>query len=288
MLLIPVAYLLIFHYAPMFGLQIAFKDYKTKDGIWGSAWIGMKNFVKFFSNYKWKDYVKNTLSISLYTIFAGFPVPIILALLLHISERPFLKKFTQSVSYIPHFISTVVMVGIINQVFNPSTGLVGSFAQIFKIMQVPDVRSNPDSFYHLYVWSGIWQSMGWDAIIYVSALSGVDPNLHEAAMLDGASRLRRIWAVDLPAIAPTICIMLIMRFGSVMSVGYEKVYLMQNSLNIAKSEIISTYVYKAGLGNNQLAFGTAVGMMNSVVNTIMVFLVNGIVKKISDGEQNLF
>lgn len=288
MLLLPVVYLILFHYAPMFGLQVAFKDYRAKDGISGSAWVGLEHFKDFFSNYKWKSLLTNTLSISLYSIFLGFPVPIILALMIHVSEKPLLKKFTQNISYVPYFISTVVMVGIINQILNPFTGLYGTIGNMLGITNLTDIRTNPDTFLHLYVWSDIWQYMGWDSIIYVAALSSVPMELHEAAEIDGASRWRRVLAVDLPAIAPTICIMLIMRFGAVMAVGHEKVYLLQNALNISNSEIIATYVYKYGIGNNNFSYGTAIGLMNSAINTVMVIVVNWITKKISGGEQGLF
>ena len=287
MILLPLIYVLVFHYAPMFGLQIAFRDYSPRDGIVGSEWVGLENFIKFFRNYKWSQYVLNTLKISLYSIFVGFPIPIILALLIHINEHPKLKKLVQNISYVPHFISVVVMVGILNQVLNPFGGLWGALCTQFGWDAV-DLRAMPEAFIHLYVWSGVWQSMGWNTIIYISALSSVSEELHEAAKLDGASRWKRILHVDLPAIMPTICIMLIMRFGSVMSVGHEKVYLMQNSLNLEQSEVISTYVYKYGIGKNDMSYGTAVGMMNSVINTILVILVNWITNKMSDGENGLF
>lgn len=288
MILLPLIYIILFNYAPMYGLQIAFRDYRSRRGIWGSEWVAWENFQKFFSNYHWGLYVKNTIIISLYSILAGFPIPIILALMLHVNERPLLKKLTQNVSYVPHFISTVVMVGILNQIFNPYSGLWMNIQNLLGIEYTGDIRNDPDAFYHLYVWSGVWQGMGWSAILYVSALSSVAPELHEAAKIDGASRWKRVLHVDLPAIMPTICIMLIMRFGSIMSVGYEKVYLMQNSLNMEKSEVISTYVYKVGLGNNDLSYGTAVGLMNSVINTGMVLLVNWITNRLSDGENGLF
>ena len=287
MILFPVIYVLLFSYAPMFGLQIAFKDYSPRAGILGSEWIGLENFQRFFSNYKWSQYLWNTIKISLYTIFVGFPIPVFLALIIHMNEHPKLKKVVQNVSYIPHFISTVVMVGILNQLLNPFGGLWGSICEYFGWI-ANDVRSLPDSFIHLYVWSGIWQNMGWSTIIYLSALSSVSEELHEAARLDGASRWQRVLHVDIPAIMPTVSIMLILQFGSIMSVGYEKVYLMQNSLNLEQSEVISTYVYKYGIAKNNMSYGTAVGLMNSVVNTIMIILVNWITNKLSDGEQGLF
>ena len=283
MIILPLTYIILFEYWPMYGLQIAFREFRAKAGVWGSEWIGLEQFIRFFDNYKWKDFVKNTITISTYQIVAGFPIPIVLALILHINEHAVLKKITQTVSYVPHFISTVVMVAIINQLFNPFGGLYGTIANMMGVDKVSDIRANSDAFYHLYVWTGIWQSMGWSAIMYVSALSAVPMELHEAAKIDGATRLRRVFAVDLPAIMPTICIMLILRFGSIMSVGYEKVYLMQNDLNLTKSEVISTHVYKAGLANNKLSYGSAVGLMNSVINTTMVLVVNWITDRLSDG-----
>lgn len=288
MMLLPFIFMIVFEFGPMFGLQIAFKDYSPRRGIWGSEWVGLENFKAFFSNYKWKQIVGNTVRISLYSIVAGFPIPIILALILHVNERPFLKKITQNVSYIPHFISVVVMVGILNQIFNPVTGIYGVIMKLLGAGTVSDIRVNPNAFTHLYVWSGVWQGMGWSTITYVAALSAVPMELHEAAKMDGASRFRRVLAVDLPAIMPMVCIMLIMRFGNILSVGRDKVYLMQNSMNLSVSEVISTYTYKYGLGNNDFSYGTAVGLMNSVINTCMLLLVNWITNKLSDGEQGLF
>ncbi|MBO4410762.1 MAG: sugar ABC transporter permease [Lachnospiraceae bacterium] len=288
MMLFPFVYVLLFNYYPMYGIQIAWKDYKPRAGIEGSAWVGWKWFQKFFANYKWKEIVLNTLAISTYSIAVGFPIPIILALIINTNRHSGLKKVAQNVSYLPHFISTVVMVGLLNQIFNPNTGLLGAIGKTFGIIIKGDLRGASTAFRHLYVWSGVWQGMGWSAIIYVSALAGVSMELHEAAEIDGASRFRRIFVVDLPAILPTISIMLILRAGSIMSVGFEKTYLMQKSTNTKTSEIISTYVYKEGLINNQMGFGTAVGLMNNVFNTGMVLLANWIANLVSGGERGLF
>lgn len=288
MVFLPLCYLLLFNYAPLYGLQIAFKDYSPRLGIWGSPWVGLKHFKKFFDYYLWPQLVKNTLAISLYQIAVGFPLPIILALIIHINTGTKLKKIAQNVSYVPHFISLVVMVGILNTVLNPVSGLLGAFYRLFGIIGADDIRGSKDAFIHLYVWSGVWQSTGWSAILYVSALSGVPDELHEAAKLDGASRLRRVWSIDLPTILPTICLMLIMRFGSIMSVGYQKAYLMQNQMNIDASEIISTYVYKQGIAKNNMSFGTAIGLLNSVINMVLVFAVNAITNALSDNELGLF
>ena len=304
MILLPLAYIIIFAYLPMYGIQIAFRQFTIKDGITGSDWVGLRQFEKFFEDRNWFQYVKNTLTISLYSLAAGFPIPIILALMLHVNEHPVLKKITQNVSYVPHFISTVVLVGILNQVFKPFNGLFASLVLTFDemlsgnltpfllsigISPNEDILVNPDAFYHLYVWSGVWAAMGWSAILYVAALAGVPLELHEAAKIDGASRWRRVLSVDLPAILPTISILLILRFGSVMSVGYEKVFLMQYGTNMSKSQIISTYVYRNGLTKaSNYSFGSAVGLMNSVINTSLVLLVNWITNKLSDGESGLF
>ena len=289
MILLPLVYMIIFHYAPMYGLQIAFRDYSPKLGIWNSEWVGLGQFTTFFNYYMWKEVILNTLILSLYSILAGFPMPIILALVIHVNTHKVLKKVAQNVSYVPHFISVVVLIGLLNSLLDPMSGIPGAITRMSadgKYMS--DIRGSASAFRHLYVWSGVWQSVGWNSIIYVSALAGVPEELHEAAKLDGASRLRRVWSVDLPTILPTVAIMLIMRFGTVMSVGYEKAWLMRNTGNVQTSEIISTYVYSSGLSANEFSYGTAVGLMNSVVNTAMVVLVNWITNRLSDNEMGLF
>lgn len=287
MIILPFLYFMLFEFGPMYGLVIAFRDYRARAGIWGSKWVGLDKFDEFFRNRQWKNYVGNTISISLYSICVGFPIPIIFALILHINERESLKKITQNVSYMPHFISTVILIGILNQILSPFGGI---YATVVKAMggTVSDIRSSADAFPHLYQWSGTWQGMGWSAIMYVAALAGVPMELHEAAKIDGASRVQRVWNVDIPSILPTICIMLILRFGSIISVGHEKAYLMQTSDNLERSEIISTYVYKNGVGGGKMSFGTAVGLMNSLINTCLIILVNAITDRLSDGENSLF
>lgn len=290
-MLLGVAYILTFAYYPMLGVQIAFKDYNPMLGIWGSEWVGLKHFLKYFNSLHFKRTITNTLSISLYSILAGFPLPVLFALFLNVMRNMRLKKFIQTVTYIPHFISTVVLVGMIFQLLNPVTGLYGSFYKLMGGEGYPtDILGVKSAFIHIYVWSGVWQELGWGSIIYLAALSGVSPELHEAATIDGASRLQRIWYVDLPAILPTVAIMLIMRSGSVMSVGFEKTFLMQNSVNLSASEVISTYVYKQGLGKGTRGFsyGSAVGLFNSAVNCIMLIVVNTITKKISGDTASLF
>lgn len=283
-LLIPVIYLAIFKYVPMGGVVIAFKDYKMRKGIWGSDWVGLEHFIRFVTTYQFGKVVKNTLIISLYSLVASFPIPIIFALMMNCVRNEKLKKVVQSVTCLPHFISTVVMVGIIFQLFNPRTGLYGIIAEALTGAYPSDINATPNGFRHLYIWSGVWQSFGWSSIIYTAALAGVDPTYHEAAQIDGATRFQRILHIDLPAIAPTIITMLILRMGTIISVGFEKVYLMQNGMNLAASEIISTYEYSIGLGGatTNFSYAAAIGLMNSVVNLIMIVLVNNIAKKVSD------
>lgn len=288
MILLPILYIFIFDFGPLYGLQLAFRDYRPRRGIWGSEWVGLEHFKKFLSSRELKTTVPNTLILSLYSLAINFPIPIALALFLHVSKRPLLKKLTQNVSYIPHFISVVVMVGILSQVLNPVSGVYGTLHRLLGGEGIPeDLRAKPEAFRHLYVWSGTWQGMGWSTIIYIAALSGVSPELHEAAQLDGASRFKRVFYVDIPAIMPTIILKLILAFGGIISVGYTKVYLMQNSLNIRVSEVISTYVYKVGIAGTKTSYGIAIGLFNSVINTAMLLLVNKIVDWLSDGEQSL-
>lgn len=284
-LLIPLVYLIIFKYVPMAGLQLAFKKYKMAQGIWGSKWVGMENFTKFFNSYQFSRVITNTLTLSFYSIFVGFPFPILFALLLNSVENAALKKSVQTITYMPHFISTVVLVGMIIKVFNPNYGIYGQLAKLLTGEVPKDLLATGSGFTHLYVWSGIWQNFGWDSIMYLAALTAVDPALHEAAQIDGASRLQRIRHIDIPAILPTVTIMLIMRTGSIMSVGFEKVYLMQNDLNLAASEIISTYEYKRGLasgGASDYSLSTAIGLFNSSINLLLLVIVNYISGKVSE------
>lgn len=281
-MLIPVAFLLVFSYYPMLGIQLAFKDFDYNLGMWGSEWIGLDHFAKFLDSYMFGRVLKNTLVISLYGLVAGFPIPIIFALLLNSMQNQKYKKVVQTVTYLPHFISTVVMVGIIMQVLNPQMGIYGTVWRAITGSMAPDIMANPDAFPHLYVWSGIWQSVGWSSIVYVAALSGVDSSLYEAAAIDGAGRFKQVLHIDLPAILPTAILLLIMNAGSIMNVGFEKVFLFQNDLNLRTSEIISTYVYKIGLtGQNDLGYATAIGLFNSVVNFILIVIVNTISSRVS-------
>lgn len=280
MLLPAVLYVLLFDYAPMYGLQIAFKNYRVSLGIAGSPWIGFRNFTDFFQSYYFVTLLKNTLVLSLYSLVVGFPIPIIIALILNELKGRF-KKFTQTILYAPHFISLVVLVSILNSMLSPSQGVVNTILEMLG-MERNYFMANPSYFPHLYVWSGVWQGMGWSAIIYLAALSGVDPTLHEAADMDGATRMQKILHINIPAIMPTIIIMLILRMGEIASVGYEKVYLMQNSMNVETAEVISTYVYKRGIINSNYSFSAAVGLFNNVINVILVLMANWISKRVSE------
>ncbi len=284
-LLLPVAYILIFQYWPMFGLQIAFKKFSISKGIWESPWVGFKNFTKFFNAYQFSNIMRNTLTLSIYAILAAFPFPILFALVLNTIENTKLKKVVQTITYMPHFISTVVLVGMLMQIFHPMVGVYGRFVKALTGEMPADLFANPNAFPHLYVWSGVWQGFGYNSIIYIAALTNVSAELHEAAQVDGASRFQRVLHIDIPALLPTIIIMLILRTGSIMSIGFEKTYLMQNNLNLSRSEIISTFVYKKGLGAgvaNDYSYSTAIGMFNSVVNLILITCVNGISRRVSE------
>lgn len=272
-------YLLIFHYWPMYGVQIAFRNFKPTKGIWGSPWVGMKNFDKFFHSYMFKDLLTNTIVLSVYQIVASFAFPILLALLLNYCVSNRLRKVTQMVTYAPHFISTVVLVGMLN-VFLSESGIINQLLNLLGLRSVPFL-SDAGMFRHIYVWSHIWQRTGYNSVIYIAALAGVNPELHEAAIVDGANKLQRILHIDLPAILPTAIILLIMSTGNMLSLGFEKVYLMQNDLNLGVSEIISTYVYKIGLLNAQYSYSTAIGLFNNVINLIVLLTVNKIADKVS-------
>ena len=281
-LLLPLVYLIIFSYIPMAGVQIAFRKYTIRGGIWDSPWIGLKNFSRFFNSYMFERVLVNTLTLSFYGLLAGFPLPILFALCLNVMRNQRFKKAVQLVTYAPHFISTTVLVGMMMALLNPRSGLYGTLCFALTGSYPVDLFSSADAFKHLYVWSDVWQSLGWNAIIYIAALSGVDMELHEAAQIDGASRFQRMIHIDLMSILPTASIMLILSAGNIMSVGFEKVYLMQNDINLRASEIISTYVYKVGLtGTTDFSYSTAIGLFNSEVNMLILLLVNGVTRRLS-------
>ena len=274
-------YYAIFHYAPMYGLQIAFKSFKATKGIWGSPWVGLDNFARFFRSAQFWDILSNTVVLSLESLVLGFFPPIILAVMLNQVENEKFKKFVQGVTYAPHFISTVVMVSLLFCLLSTRNGIINRIIMFFGGEAVPFMR-DAEYFRGTYIVSGIWQSMGFSAIIYIAALAGISSELHEAAIIDGASKWQRVIHIDIPGILPTITILLIMRSGSIMSVGFEKVFLMQTSLNLKRSQVISTYVYQVGLVDANFSFSAAVGFFNSIVNFIMIMLVNFISSKISE------
>jgi putative aldouronate transport system permease protein len=274
-------YFAVFNYYPLYGIQIAFRDFIPTDGVFGSPWVGLEHFERFFRSSYAVTIIKNTLTISLYALAIGFPAPLILALLLNQLPNQRYKRIIQTVTYAPNFISIVVIVGIMLVFLSPSNGIVNTVIVMFGGNPI-NFMGKPELFSTIYVLSDIWQTAGFSAIIYLAALSGISPELHEAAMIDGATKLRRVWHIDIPGIMPTVVILLIFSLGGVMSLGFEKIYLMQNNLNMPTSEIISTYVYKVGLQSGDFSFATAVGLFNNIVNFILLILVNGVARKVSD------
>ena len=271
---------LMFHYKPMYGIIIAFKDFSMRKGITGSPWIGFENFTRLFSSYWFPIIIKNTLTLSLLNLIVGFPIPIILALLLNEVGNGRFRKTFQTISYAPHFISIVVLCGMLVIFTNPTHGIINILLGKIGVESINFLGIAAD-FKWVYVLSGVWQEMGWGSIIYFAALSSVDKSLIEAADIDGANRLQKIWYINLPVLVPTIMVLLVLQFGSLLSVGYEKVYLLQNSTNLSASEVISTYVYKVGLQQADFSFSAAVDVFNSVINTTILLLANGISRKLT-------
>ena len=278
---IPLAYIIIFKYLPMYGAQIAFRDFMIRRGIWGSPWVGFDNFRRFFRSYQFIRVLRNTLGISLYSLIAGFPFPIILALSLNYLKNQRFKKTVQLVSYAPHFISIVVMVGIIMQFLAPRNGFLNNLISLLGGETI-DFLARPPLFSTIYVVSGIWQNLGYSSIIYLGVLSAIDPILHEAAIVDGATKVQRIWHIDLPGIMPTAIILLIMNTGRILDVGFEKVLLLQNDLNLRASEVISTYVYKIGLIGTlpDYSYATAIGLFKSVIGMLLIISVNRVARRL--------
>ena len=274
LLLIPMTYIIVFKYIPMYGTQIAFRNYQPVQGILGSPWVGLKHVRTFFNSYLFWRIFRNTIAISLYEMLT-FPLPIILALLLNYIPSYWFKKTVQMVSYAPYYISTVVMVGMILQFLDMRNGLLNNILGLIGIDSI-NFMGNPQYFWHIYVWSGVWQGIGYSSIIYIAALSGVSPELHESAIIDGANIVKRIKYVDIPTILPTIIILLLLRCGSILSIGFEKIMLMQNTLNKPMSEVISTFVYKQGIASSMgnFSYATAVGLFVSIVNFILLITVN--------------
>lgn len=280
MVLPALIYVAVFCFWPMYGIQIAFCNFNFADGIAGSEFVGMKWFQFFFKSNQFPIVVRNTLILSLYNLLAGFPVPILLALVMHSISAKGFRRVAQTMTYLPHFISVIVLVGMMNCMFSVNTGW---FSTVVRVLggTPAQLMGEAKYFRHVYVWSGVWQEMGWNSIIYLAALTSIDPGLHEAAMIDGAGKLRRIWHIDLPGISSTIAIMLILRFGSMMSTGFEKIYSMQNNLNLSVSEVISTYVYKMGITSYKYSYSTAIGLFNNVINFALLMLVNKAAGKLS-------
>ncbi|NOU63958.1 ABC transporter permease subunit [Paenibacillus sp. LMG 31461] len=274
-------YLIIFKYIPMVGVQIAFKNFMVTKGIWGSDWIGFKHFVDFFHLPIFWRVIKNTALLSLYSLLVGFPAPIILALALNELKNGIFKRTVQLVTFAPYFISTVIMVSIIMLFLSPQLGFVHLLADKFGF-PAENIMSKPAYFKTVYVLSDVWQFTGYASVIYIAALAGVDPHLYEAAKVDGASRFQRMVNIDLPSLMPTAVILLILNAGQIMNVGFEKVYLMQNAINVGASEVISTYVYKMGLVGANFSFSAAVGLFNSVVNLLLLIVVNYVARKNSE------
>lgn len=285
LILVPLVVILLFNYYPIYGLVLAFKDFSFRKGILGSPWAGLKYFEQIVTTPNILRYLTNTILISVYGLLWGFPFPIILAIALNNVRSTVLKKSVQLISYAPYFISTVVIVGILKQVLSPRGGLVNTVLSVFGVAAI-DFMAEASMFRTIYIASGIWQGMGYSAIIFIAALTGVDPCLYEAADLDGATKFQKVLHIDIPTIMPTVIIMLILSAGSMLSVGFEKVYLMQNPLNLNVSEIISTYVYKVGLLDARYSFSTAVGLLNSLVNFLILVTVNQIARKV--GETSLW
>ncbi len=283
MVLLPLIYIIVFKYIPMYGARMAFLDYIPVKGYFGSEWVGFKHFLRFFNSPVFGKVIKNTLIISFYTLAVGIPFPIILAVCLNYLKNQKFKKVVQMVTYMPHFISTVIIVGLIQLVFNMQTGIVNTIIDFLGGEKI-NFLSKPEYFRHLYVWSGVWQSTGWNSIMYISALAGVDPQLHEAAIMDGASKVKRIWHIDIPSITPTIAIMVINAVGGVLSVSFDKIYLMQNPTNINVSEVLSTYEYEVGLGGGlpSYSYSAAIGLFATVVNFVMICIANRTSKKLAD------
>ena len=278
--LLPFIYYVVFHYAPMYGVIVAFKNYNIVRGIWNSPWVGLKHFAKFIVDpYFWKV-VRNTFLMSFYNILWGFPVPIILAVLLNEVAHGKYKRVLQSVSYLPHFISTVVLCGMLVNLLSTD----GLLNQLISNLGGKPIQflMHPEYFRTIYVSSSIWQSAGWTSIIYLAALTGIDPQVLDAATIDGANRLQRIRHVTIPAILPTISTMLIMNLGKMMNLGYEKVLLLYNGSTYETADIISTYVYRRGILGNSFSYATAVGLFQSVVGIVLLVMANKVSKKLSE------
>ncbi|MCI8354590.1 MAG: ABC transporter permease subunit [Lachnospiraceae bacterium] len=283
MILPALAYIIIFCYGPMYGIQLAFRRYDFSKGLTGGDWVGLKYFMQYFQSPMFGTTLRNTFVISFFSLICGFPVPILLALVINSLRQQKLRRVVQTAVYMPYFISTVVMVAILQILLSPSTGVVsGLLKSSHLIPQSVNLLGTPGAFVPVYVLSGIWQSAGWNSIIFIAALSSVDGQLYDAARVDGANRFKQVIHVELPALVPTIVILLIMNMGRVLSVGFEKVFLMQNDMNISVSEVISTYVFNIGVQSGQFSFGSAVGLFNTIVNFVFLMIANMVSRKTAD------
>lgn len=271
----------IYHYLPIYGVQIAFRDYSVRRGIWGSEWVGLEHFQRFFASANFTRILWNTFILSLYSLLAGFPVPIILALILNSFRWKRYRKAIQTVAYAPNFISIVVLCGMLTIFLSPRIGFINRIIELFGSNAI-NFLGEEKLWRHIYVWSGIWQSAGYGSVIYFATLSGVSPEYHEAALVDGASKFQIVRHIDFPFLLPVATVLLILNVGSIFSIGFEKAFLLQNPLNTGVSEIISTYVYKVGIRNNEMSFSAAIGLFNSIINSTLLILVNWIISRFSD------
>lgn len=276
-----VIYFILWGYIPIYGILAAFQDFSLRKGIFGSEWVGLKNFVDFFNGaYAWRV-IRNTVLINFYNLIFGFPIPLLFALALNEIRNRFFKRVVQTITYMPYFISTVVLCGILVD-FCATTGVFGQLQEFLGVSTPRNLLSDPRYFRSIYVISDIWQKMGWDSILFLSALSGINPELYEAAQIDGAGRLKQAWYISLPGIIPTISVLLILRIGNMMSLGFEKIILLYNGLTYETADVISSYVYRKGLVDGDFGFATAVGLFNSIINFILVILANKISRKLTD------
>lgn len=277
---LPVAYFIIFKYIPMYGVTIAFKDFSPANGIWGSPWVGFDHFMTFFKSYNFEQILRNTIVLSLLLLLIAFPIPILVALMLNQVAQQRIKKFIQTSIYAPYFISTVVLIGMVFVFLSPNSGIVNHIIVAFGGEPIL-FMAKAEWFRPIYVFTDVWQNTGFSSIIYLAALAGIDPHLHEAAVVDGASKWQRVRHIDLPGIMPTIVVMFILAVGNLMNIGFEKVFLMQTDVNVDTSEIIPTYVYKIGIQRAQYSFSAAIGLFNAVINLILLVIVNQTVKKLN-------
>jgi len=277
---IPVAYFLVFRYLPMYGVTIAFKEFSPAKGIWGSPWVGFEHFIAFFQSYNFEQILKNTIVLSLLLLLIAFPIPILVALMLNQVAQRRLKKFIQTSIYAPYFISTVVLIGMVFVFLSPNSGIVNHL--IVALGGEPILfMAKSEWFRPIYVFTDVWQNTGFASIVYLAALAGIDPHLHEAAVVDGANKWQRVRHIDLPGIMPTIVVLFILAVGNLMNIGFEKAFLMQTDVNVDTSEIIPTYVYKIGIQRAQYSFSAAIGLFNAAINLALLVVVNQSVKKLN-------